>query len=614
MCGIIGYTGSRKAGPILLDGLSNLEYRGYDSAGISIMDEEDQIKTCRAPGKLSNLKLIADQRNISGTSGIGHTRWATHGPPTDYNAHPHSDSHGNIVVAHNGIVENYISIKKDLIQTGHIFRSETDSEIIPHLIEELLAQCSSLEEAIREAAKRLKGANTAVIMSNSHPNKIFAFRIGNAGGIVVGQGDGEMLLASDITALLPHTRSVAYLSDSDFVTVDKDSAQYSNLNGESIDKKIEILSSDLLIATKGEYEHFMLKEINDQPKAVMGALKGRISFTNLGLTFDEIPLSTNEIKALDRVVLVGMGTSLHSAMVGRTWVERLSGISAEWDNSSEFRYRNPKFSRNTLVISISQSGETADTLSAMEISREEGAKQITFCNYEGTQASRIADGTIQIKAGLEVGVAASKTFTCTLVSLYLLAIYIGQIRGHLPNTAVDEIIAELSRLPQMLSHQLDNQDQYKTIASEYHNRDNFLFIGRGINYPMAMEGALKLKEISYIHAEGYPAGEMKHGPISLIDSNLPIIALIPKDPLYEKMLSSISEAKARGGSIISIASDSDTSIKEISSQVVRIPDASEFITPMLMATPLQLISYHIAIKRGCNIDQPRNLAKSVTVE
>lgn len=614
MCGIIGYTGARQAGPILLEGLSSLEYRGYDSAGISVMDGEDQIRTCRAPGKLSNLNLIANEDNISGTSGIGHTRWATHGPPTDYNAHPHSDSHGHIVVAHNGIVENYTSLKEDLIQKGHKFRSETDSETIPHLIEQLLPHCSSMEEAIRESAKRLKGANTAVVMSTLHPSKIFAFRIGNAGGIVIGKGNKEMILASDITALLPHTRAVAYLSDGDFVTLDKESAQYCDLNGETIDKKIEVLSSDLLTATKGEYEHFMLKEINDQPKAVMAALRGRISFTDLGLTFDEIPLSLGEIKALNRVILVGMGTSLHSAMVGRAWIERLSGISAEWDNSSEFRYRHPKIERDTLVISISQSGETADTLAAMEIAKINDAKQITFCNYEGTQASRIADGTIQIKAGLEVGVAASKTFTCTLVSLYLLSIYIGQIRGHLSSRAVNEIISELSGLPQMLNHQLNNQDQYEAIASEYHGRDNFLFIGRGINYPLAMEGALKLKEISYIHAEGYPAGEMKHGPISLIDNDFPIVALIPRDPLYEKMLNSINEAKARGAAIISIASDCDTSIKESSSQVVRIPDASELITPMLMATPLQLLSYHIAIKRGCNVDQPRNLAKSVTVE
>ena len=618
MCGIIGYTGPRQAIGILLKGLENLEYRGYDSAGVSILNNVEGIRTFRSAGKLENLKklIIAEGENSSqeGSSGIGHTRWATHGAPTEQNAHPHSDCTGDLIVVHNGIVENFSEIKEALEKSGHVFTSETDSETIPHLIESLLLETKSIDEAVRNAALRIRGANAIVVISKSEPGKILAVRLGNAGGITIGYGEGEMYVASDLSALIEHTTNLAHLNGGEIAIINKDTATFTDLSGKVIPKTPGKVDYDPVSITKGDYQHFMLKEINEQPEAVISSFRERISFNSGDVSLEGFPLSTHEIRALKRVVMVGMGTSLHAAMVGRHWIERIANIPAEWDNASEFRYRNPIIDEETLFITISQSGETADTLAAMSEANRKGAKQITLCNYPGTQSSRLADGTLQIKAGLEIGVAGTKTFICSLTTLYTLAIHLGRERGVLNARNASGLIQELLLLPDLLGETLQRDPQIQELAQEFHQSSNFLFLGRGINYPIAMEGALKLKEISYIHAEGYPAGEMKHGPISLIDETIPIVALVPLDSLHEKMLSNISEAKARGGKVIAIASEGDDLISTKADHVVRIPNGTENLNPFLLTLPLQTLAYRIGVKRGCDVDQPRNLAKSVTVE
>ena len=614
MCGIIGYTGSREAAPILLDGLARLEYRGYDSAGIAVVAASKAITVKKAPGKLNSLVLYLNGALPVGKVGIGHTRWATHGVPNEANSHPHQDCQGAVVVVHNGIVENYLELKQGLLGQGHTFSSVTDSEVIPHLIESLLAQGLSAEEATRQAALRLVGAHAVVVIFNGEPEKLLAFRNGNAGGIVVGYGEGEMLLASDLPALLPHTRRVMYLNGGEMAILDPDEASYTLLDGTPIEQTVTEVPYDPLSVAKGEYRHFMLKEIHEQPEVVIDTLRGRVSFDPPDVQLEELPYSDEVIGSFNRVVLVGMGTSLHGAMVGRMWMESLARIASEADNSSEFRYRDPVIDEHTLVVSISQSGETADTLAAMEEATRKGARQITLCNYAGTQTTRVADGTLLIRAGLEIAVASSKAFTCSLVSLYLLAIHMGTKRGTLGEERVHELIQEISRIPRHLSTLLSNQEQYQELAARYAMRSDFLYLGRGINYPLAMEGALKLKEISYIHAEGYPAGEMKHGPISLIDENMPVVALIPRDGLYDKMLNNIHEVKARGGTVVAIATEGDSDIANEADHVIYIPETSPEITPILMAIPMQLLAYYMAVRRGCDVDQPRNLAKSVTVE
>ena len=614
MCGIIGYTGHRPAAQILLEELSRLEYRGYDSAGIAVMGPSGQPSVQKSHGKLSVLMEALEDGLPEGTSGIGHTRWATHGGPTDFNAHPHTDCNNEVALVHNGIVENFRELRQELEGQGHVFSSQTDSECLPHMIESYLQREYSLEDAVKETAGRIRGAHAVVAASTRDPGKLVAFRLGNAGGIVVGYGEGEIFLASDLPALLPYTRKVAYLAGGESVSVTESRADYSRLDGTPVQKDTSNVPYDAVSAAKGEYKHFMLKEINEQPEAVISTMRGLVSLDTMTVELDDIPLSEEEIKGINRVVLLGMGTSLHAAMVGRTWIESLARIPAEVDNSSEFRYRNPIIDGHTLVVSVCQSGETADTLAAMEEAAAKGARQITLCNYDGTQTTRIADGTILIRAGLEIGVAASKTFVCSLTALYLLALYLGDKRGALGRRRQSELIQELAHLPQMLGALVSNQQQYVRLAQQFAKHSDFLYLGRGIHYPLAMEGALKLKEISYIHAEGYPAGEMKHGPIALIDENMPVVALIPRDGLYEKMLSNISEAKARGGKIVAIATEGDADIADVAEDVIYIPKASSLVTPMLLAVPMQLLAYHIAVRRGCDVDQPRNLAKSVTVE
>ena len=614
MCGIIGYIGERAAAPIILEGLGALEYRGYDSAGIAVLDGDGMPQLYKSAGKLSRLRSKLGGGLPDGNSGVGHTRWATHGMPTDFNAHPHTDSTGDIMVVHNGIVENYLDLKRELAADGHVFKSQTDAECIPHLIEAYMQDGRSLEEAARAAASRIQGANAVVALSRNEPDKIVAFKLGNTGGIVIGYGEDEMLLASDIAALLPHVRDVAYLAVGEMATVTRDMAQYARIDGTPVAKSTARVSYEAMTATKGEYDHFMLKEIHEQPDAVLDTLRGRVQFDPPGIALPELTFSDAEIMRLNRAVIIGMGTSLHAGMVGRMWMESLAGIACEVDNSSEFRYRDAVMDENTLVISISQSGETADTLGAMDEAKRSGARQVTLCNYEGTQSTRIADAVLPIRAGLEISVAGTKTFVCSLVTLYALAAYLGVRRGRIGRARLADIVQELAHLPDMVGRLISEQAQYERLAQKYARRANFLFLGRGKNYPLAMEGALKLKEISYIHAEGYPAGEMKHGPISLIDRKMPVVALVPRDDLYEKMLSNVNEVKARRGSVIAVAAQGDADIGDKADDVIWIPQASAEITPILNAIPMQLLAYYIAIERGCDVDKPRNLAKSVTVE
>ena len=614
MCGIIGYIGERAAAPIILEGLGALEYRGYDSAGIAVLDEDGVPQLYKSAGKLSRLRSILGNGLPKGFSGVGHTRWATHGGPTDFNAHPHTDCTGDVMVVHNGIFENYLELKRDLAAKGHTFDSQTDAECIPHLIESYMGDGCSLEEAVREVACRIDGANAVVVLSRKEPDKIVSFKLGNAGGIVIGYGEQEMLLASDIAALLPHVRDVAYLSVGEMATVTRDRVQYTRLDGTPVAKATARVSYEAMTATRGEYDHFMLKEIHEQPDAVLDTLRGRVQFDPPGINLPEFAFSDDEIRQFNRAVIIGMGTSLHAGMVGRMWIESMAGIACEVDNSSEFRYRDAVMDENTLVISISQSGETADTLGAMDEARHRGARQVTLCNYDGTQSTRIADAVLPIRAGLEISVAGTKTFVCSLATLYALAAYLGVKRGKIQQGHLATIVQELAHLPEMIGRLISEQSQYERLALKYARRANFLFLGRGKNYPLAMEGALKLKEISYIHAEGYPAGEMKHGPISLIDRKMPVVALAPKEDLYEKMLSNVNEVKARRGSVIAVATEGDEHIYEKADDVIWIPRASANITPILNAIPMQLLAYYIAVERGCDVDKPRNLAKSVTVE
>ena len=614
MCGIIGYTGASPAAPILLEGLARLEYRGYDSAGIAVLGPGGEPVVHKSAGRLSELRTAIGNGLPEGAAGVGHTRWATHGGPTDFNAHPHMDCEGRVVVVHNGIVENYLELREQLLSRGHVFTSETDTECIPHLVESYLHEGLSLEEAVREAARRMRGSNVVVTASRSEPGRIVALRLGNAGGVVVGYGPDEMLVASDLPALIPYTDEVAYLDDGEIASMVCDRVGFSRLDGTAVDKDRTRVDLHPVAAARGSYAHFMLKEINEQPEAVVNTLSGRISLSDATVRLEDFPFTDEEVRAIDRVVLVGMGTSLHAAMVGRTWIETLAGIPAEFDNSSEFRYRGPLVDSNSLVVSVSQSGETADTLAAMNEAAGRRAKQITLSNYAGTQTTRIADGTMLIRAGMEIGVAASKTFVCSLTSLLLLAVYLGTRRGTLETGRRRRILEGLARLPDMLAAPLASQSQYEKLARRYSGYSNFLFLGRGVNYPLAMEGALKLKEISYIHAEGYAAGEMKHGPISLIDENMPVIVLAPRDGLYDKMLNNLNEVKARGGVVLAVATEGDDEIAAAADDVVYVPGAPSTIAPMLMAPPLQLLAYHIAVRRGCDVDHPRNLAKTVTVE
>ncbi len=614
MCGIIGYTGARLAAPLLLEGLARLEYRGYDSAGIAVVTPEGELAVRKAPGKLRTLVQELEGGLPPGFTGIGHTRWATHGPPTKNNAHPHADCAGDVVVVHNGIVENYLELRRSLIQEGHRFTSDTDTETIAHLIEKALPAAGSLEGALRSAAGALRGANAIVAMSRREPGTLVAVRLGNAGGITVGYAEDGMLLASDLPALIPHTRQLAFLADGEVVAITRQGARYSDLAGRVLEKGPQTVHMDPAAAYKGGYRHFMLKEILEQAETVTSALRGRIALDPPAVLLEEFPLTTQEVRELRRVVFIGMGTSLHACQVARLWVERLAGIPAEADNASEFRYRQPILDRHTLVVAVGQSGETADTLAGMEEALHQGARLVTVCNVEGSQATRRAEGTLLMRAGLEIGVASTKTFTASLVTLYLLALSLASQRGRMSPQDLLRHLEGLTSLPNLLGQVVAHREVYGALAQRYAQREHFLYLGRGISYPIALEGALKLKEVSYIHAEGYAAGEMKHGPIALVDDRMPVVALAQRDPLYDKMLANISEVKARGGTVIAIGTAGDADLAQRADHVIHLPPIHELLSPVLSVVPLQLFAYELAVHRGCDVDQPRNLAKTVTVE
>ncbi len=614
MCGIVGYVGKGEAAPILLSGLEKLEYRGYDSAGIAVLTDCGELVIKKAAGKLSALVSSLGDSVPSGSVGIGHTRWATHGQPTEANAHPHLDCREEIVIIHNGIVENYMALKKGLVVRGHRFTSQTDTEVLPHLIEGYMAEGDELEVAVRKAIARIEGAHAIIIMCKRDPGRIIAARIGNAGGIVVGYGEGEMYVASDLPAILPFTRTAVFLSSMEMATITSEGAAYYTTDGRALEKAPQVVPYDPVAAAKGGYKHFMLKEIMEQPEAVMNTIRGRVDFEAAEVYLEDFPLSMEEVRAIERVILLGMGTSLHAAMVGRFMMEELAGIPAEVDNASEFRYRDPIIDHSTLVVSICQSGETVDTLAAMDEAKRKGCRQLTVCNIVGSQAPRLADGVVYIRAGLEIGVCATKTLTTSMTALLLLAAYLGRVRGVLGKKRMTALTEELAHLPHLIGRLLEANDYYQELAHRFFKVSDFLYLGRGIQYPIALEGALKLKEISYIHGEGYPAGEMKHGPIALIDENMPVVAIAVRDKLYDKMVNNIEQVKARDGVVIALATEGDKDLVSKVDHVVGIPFVSPLLLPILTVVPLQLLAYHIAVWRGRDVDQPRNLAKTVTVE
>ncbi len=614
MCGIVGYIGNRLAAPVLIEGLASLEYRGYDSAGIALLDPNKGIVVRKAPGKLSSLVESMEGELPQGTVGMGHTRWATHGSPNLVNAHPHLDCNGRVVIVHNGIVENYRELKGELLGQGHRFDSETDSEAIVHLIEAYLESGVELVEAVRETALRLKGSNAVVAMAVQEPDSFVAFRLGNAGGISVGYGDGEMLVASDLPAMLPHTNRAVFLAPGELVSVSRDGASYRSMEGAVLERKPRVMPLDAVSVAKGGYKHFMIKEIMEQPEAVTRTLRGQVTFDPVDVVLEDIGLTNRQLAEIDRVVLIGMGTSMHAAQAGRYMMESLACLPAEVDNSSEFRYRNAILGPRTLLVSVGQSGETADSLGAMEEAAKHGVKQVTVCNVEGSQATRIADGTVYIGVGPEISVATTKCLIGSLAGLYLLAVYLGKVRGALDAGRMANALEEMVTLPRLLGEALEQRGHMQKLALRYFKYDHFLFLGRGINTSMAMEGALKLKEVSYIHAEGYAAGEMKHGPIALIDEMMPVVAIAPRNDLYEKMLNNIEEVRARGGTVIALATRGDEELREKVNDVVELPETPPLLMPMVAVVPLQLLAYEIAERRGCDVDQPRNLAKTVTVE
>ncbi len=620
MCGIVGYVGKQDAWPIIYEGLKRLEYRGYDSAGIAIVDAQGDIQVRKTVGKVSGLDEAATTGHPQGSVGLGHTRWATHGRPSHDNAHPHIDCQQRIAVVHNGIVENYLELKQWLTGAGHVFYSETDTEVLTHLVEEGMEQGLSFQDAFRSMGGMVKGSQAISAVLQGEDSEICALRLGHAGGIVVAQADGQAIIGSDLPALLPllqaesNTGQVGFLETGEMVVVTLDGVEYQDLDGNPIVKQPRLVTQEEVLVDKGGYQHFMLKEIMEQPQAVASAMRERINFDARRVDLPDFPLSTEEIAKLDRVMLIGCGTSLNAAQVGRHLVERYSGLPAEAESASEFRYRDPFIGPNTLVVSIGQSGETADTVAAMQMVKDKGGKLITICNSEGSQASRIADGSFYMRSGIEIGVASTKTFVASLTILNLLAIYLGQSRGTLEPAKFQELVDGLAQLPRLMGELIADSSVYQQMAQEYATFDNFLFLGRGMNSPIASEGALKLKEISYIHAEGYPAGEMKHGPIALIDSAMAIVALAPKDTLYDKVANNIREVKARDGRVLAVLTEGDTQLAADVDHVLYIPEAPEHIIPLLTTVPLQMLAYHIALLRDRDVDQPRNLAKSVTVE
>jgi glucosamine--fructose-6-phosphate aminotransferase (isomerizing) len=614
MCGIIGYIGSKPVVPVLLDGLRRMEYRGYDSAGVAVVSPEG-ISLRRSAGKLANLEQAIRVEPVDGLYGVGHTRWATHGRPTEENAHPHRDCTGKIVVVHNGIIENYLELKKELQEQGHQFKTETDTEIVAHLVEREM-QGDGLENAVRRALTYMRGMFAIVLVSVEDPEKIVAVR--NGPPIVIGLGKDEFFVASDIPAILAHTRDVVFLGDEEMAVITRSGVQFTDYQGRAVSKTTQRVLWDPIAAEKGGHKHFMLKEIYEQPTAARDTILGRVSLERGQVFLEELNIPDEALRAIQKVSIIACGTSWHAGLVGKYLLEALAQLPVEVDYGSEYRYRNPIVAQNELAVVITQSGETADTLAALREAKRKGAHSIAICNVVGSMATREAEGTVYTHAGPEIGVASTKAFTSQLVALQLLALYMAQVRGTLSTTQIRNHINELLQLPQTIEQAIKASAAMEKVAERFHNRSDFLFLGRGINYPIALEGALKLKEISYIHAEGYPAGEMKHGPIALIDEQMPVVAIAPNDHVFEKMIGNVQEAKARGGSVIALTTDGDARMAAVldsqNDVMVSLPSTTALLTPVVMTIPLQLLAYHIAVRRGCDVDQPRNLAKSVTVE
>ncbi len=613
MCGIVGYIGEQDSTPIILNGLKRLEYRGYDSAGIAVLDD-GHIEIRRDAGKLSHLEALVHDTPLHGKIGIGHTRWATHGEPNTRNAHPHIGSTGEFVVVHNGIVENYLALREELMAEGTEFHSDTDSETIVHLIEKFYAAGSTLVEAVRQTLKQLKGAHGIVVLSSREPDKIVAARVGNAGGVVIGLGEGENYVASDLPAILEHTRRVIFLESHQMAVITRESVEVTDIDGNPVDLPVQTIAWDPVAAEKGEYRHFMQKEIHEQVRSLTDTLAGRVDFDEGKVTLHELNLDAEKAKRIKRIIITACGTAYNAGMVGKILIERIARVPVETAIASEFRYADPLIDEDTVVLSISQSGETADTLAAMEEGRSKGAMLWSNVNAIGSQAMRIADGCISMQVGPEIGVASTKAFTAPLIDMYLLAVYLGDLRGTLDPTERFKLVSDLMGIPALVGVCLDREPQIKALARKFRNTSHMLYLGRGINMPIAYEGALKLKEISYIHAEGYPAGEMKHGPIALIDKTMPVVALAPDDPWYDKMISQIEQALARGGEVIAVATDGDERIPDLTENIMWVPKTPWLLSPVITSIPLQLFAYHIASLLGLDVDQPRNLAKSVTVE
>jgi len=618
MCGIVGYIGNRRAVPIILDGLRRLEYRGYDSAGIAVLNGDNHLAIRRASGKLRNLEDAIRINPVDGPYGIGHTRWATHGRPTEENAHPHRDCTGDIVVVHNGIVENYLQLKHQLQLEGHKFVTETDTEVIAHLVEKYNE--GNLEEAVRRAVKELRGVFALSVIASSDPNKIVAARMGPP--VVIGLGDGEYFVASDVPAILSHTRDMFFLGDGDIAVLTPDGVHLTDFNGRAIKREVRHILWDPILAEKGGYKHFMLKEIFEQPRAVRDTVLGRVGQETGRVFLDEMDINPKAFKEFKSLKIIACGTSWHAALAGKFMIEKLARIPVEVDYGSEFRYRDPIISSDILTVVISQSGETADTIAAQREAKQHGSKTLAICNVMGSMITREAAGTLMTHAGPEIGVASTKAFTSQLTALFILAMYLGQVRETLTPEQSMCLVQELVQLPGRLETVLSHESIYEELVKKLFRATDFLFLGRGIHFPIALEGALKLKEISYIHAEGYPAGEMKHGPNALIDENLPVVVIATRDPQsedsrvrYEKTLSNIQEVKARNGIVIAVVCDQDAEeVGKIADYTISIPATTELLLPILEIVPLQLLAYHIAVRRGCDVDQPRNLAKSVTVE
>ena len=612
MCGIVGYVGDKPAVDIIIEGLRRLEYRGYDSAGIAVLTDRT-LHVRRAPGRLKALEQTLAERPIDGTLGIGHTRWATHGRPSEENAHPHTDCHGSLVVVHNGILENYLELKERLAAEGHAFRSETDTEVLAHLIEDRLLRVGDLETAVRLALREVRGSYAIGVVAAAAPDRLVVAKHG-AGSVVVGLGQGEMFVASDIPAILAHTRDVIILEDEEVAVVTADAVEVTTLDRRPVRRDPVRILWDPIMAEKGGYRHFMLKEIYEQPRAITDTFSGRLALESGDVLLPDLNLDSAAAQAIQRVVLVACGTSWHAGLIARSMIERLAGIPAEVDLASEFRYRDAIVGPDTLIVAISQSGETADTIGAVKAAKLKGCPVVAITNVVGSALAREATGILQMHAGPEIGVASTKAFSTMIVAGYLLAVWLGRERGVLTPEETKKRLHDLVEIPRLIEQTLELDGAIADMARQLSGARDFLYLGRGLQFPIALEGALKLKEISYIHAEGYAGGEMKHGPIALIADRLPVVVLVPRDSSYERMLGNMEEVRAREGMLIAITHPNDRAAASKAEHVIEVPPAAELLAPLVTVVPLQLLAYHVALRRGCDVDQPRNLAKSVTVE